>query len=218
MNDLIAYLKRPVACENKQPQLGDFIILLAIYTMALIPCAVIAVITCKILNVRHEEISLTPWMKLFVGIILAPVYEEIIFRSLLKFKKINVILFSVTLLLLIGYYIIRSRTEAALFFSILLLGFFSLVIFFRRTQIEAFISSKFKYFFYATILIFGLLHAFNFTGDTYTLLAFSFLLGSPQLVLGSILGYIRMTYGLVYSILFHMIINLSIILSVLGSL
>jgi len=68
-------------------------------------------------------------------------------------------------------------------------------------------SSNFKYFFYVTAIVFGLLHSTNFTGNIYIIMAFSPILGGPQIVTGAILGYIRMKNGLVYSILFHILFN-----------
>lgn len=218
MTDILSYLKNPFFCENKKPQVVDLLYLLIIYLLAIIPIGIIAFMICNTLKITHKEINLTPWMKLLVGVILAPIYEEIIFRSLLKFKRINVVLFLITISAFILYYIIKSKIEVALFLSILLLCFISILIFYSRNQIESFISSRFKYFFYATILLFGLLHTFNFTGNIYALLAFSFILGGPQLVLGYILGYIRMNHGLVYSILFHMIVNSSIIFPIITKL
>jgi len=174
-------------------------------------------VTCSILNLKSKEIDLSPALTLFVGIILAPIYEEILFRSLLKFKRINIFLFITTLIGLITFSILKSHAVAIVILSLILMSFLVILISIKRTHIESFISSKFKYFFYPTIFIFGIIHAFNFTGNPYAILAFSLILGSPQLVLGAILGYIRMKHGLFYSILFHMIINSSIIFSLLGS-
>ncbi len=217
MTELLSFLKNPVYAQNKKPNSKEFISLLMIYFLTILPLGFIIYAFCKFFNITHKEIILTPWMKLLVGVILAPIYEEFIFRSLLKFKKINILLFITTLFGFIFYSISKSRTEVTTFLSIFVLSFLCLLIFTSRTQIESYISSRFKYFFYASILLFGLLHATNFTGNLYAIIAFSLILGSPQLVLGAILGYIRMNYGLVYSILFHMIVNTSIVFSLLGS-
>lgn len=215
---MLSYLKNPVLCENNKTQKKDFVYFLFFYIITIIPIGVIAFIVCNMFNIIHKEISLTPLMKLLVGVILAPIYEEILFRSLLKFKKINIILFLITLSAFIFYYILKSRIEIAIFLSLFLFCFLSLLISISRNQIESFISSRFKYFFYASILIFGILHIFNFTGNIYALIIFSFILTGPQLVLGSILGYIRMKHGLFYSIMFHVIVNTSIIFPILTKL
>jgi membrane protease YdiL (CAAX protease family) len=187
--------------------------LYCIYIGAAISIGIFGSIICSLVHLKHDEIKLTPLMTILAGIILAPIYEEIIFRSLLKFKINNIILFIATFILFIVYFVFRSKIELVIIFSILLFTLLSLLIIYSRSKIELFLSSKFKYFFYATVLIFGLVHASNFTGNTYLILAFSLILGGPQIVLGFILGYIRMNYGLIYSILFHMFVNTSILLS-----
>lgn len=214
--DLFPYLKNPSYCPNRPPKLADIFSLLVFYLIVIIPLGIIIYVICKAFNITHKELDLAPKMNLFLGVILVPIYEEIIFRSLLKFKKINIILFSVTLFSFITTAFFKSRIEVAVFLCFLFLGFLSLLIIFSRNRIESFIFSRFNYFFYATVLIFGLLHATNFTGNTYALLAFSFVLGGPQLVLGAILGYIRMNHGLFYSILFHVIVNSTMLLSLFG--
>jgi len=211
--DLFSYLNHPDCCPNRRPKPKDIFSLLFFYFIVVTPLVMIIFIICKLLN---KEIDLTQRINLFWGVILAPIYEEILFRSLLKFKKINILLFSITLFVLSIAEFYKSRAEIAVFLSILLVGFLSLLIIFSRNRIESYLSSRFNYFFYATILLFGLLHATNFTGNPYTILAFSFILGSPQLVVGSILGYIRMNHGLFYSILFHVVLNSTMLFSLIG--
>ena len=68
-------------------------------------------------------------------------------------------------------------------------------------------SRYFKYFFYASILIFGFYHITNFEITTTTLL-FSPLLVSPQLSVGTFLGFIRVRFGIVWAIALHAAYNL----------
>ncbi len=144
---------------------------------------------------------------MIVNLTLAPIYEEIVFRSLLRFKKENIILFVTIVPILIVIAAFISKIGAVFFLSILLLIIVSLLLTFKRNKIQQFLSSNFKYFFYGTALLFGLLHASNFSGNIYLILIFSPILGGPQIVLGLILGYIRMKNGLVYSVFFHMLVN-----------
>ena len=214
MQNLLCYLKNPIYCSNKKPKVIYLLFLFCIYIGVAISIGIIGSIICNLFHIKHDEIKLTPLMTILAGILLAPIYEEIIFRSLLKFKINNIILFIATLTFFIVYFVFRSKIELVIIFSILLFTLLFLLIIYSRSKIELFLSSKFKYFFYATALTFGLVHASNFTGDTYLILAFSLILGGPQIVLGFILGYIRMNYGLIYSMLFHMIVNTSILFSV----
>jgi len=68
-------------------------------------------------------------------------------------------------------------------------------------------SRYFKYIFYASILIFGFYHITNFEITTTTLL-FSPLLVSPQLSVGTFLGFIRVRFGIVWAIALHAAYNL----------
>jgi membrane protease YdiL (CAAX protease family) len=95
------------------------------------------------------------------------------------------------------------------------LSLFLFLTIFTRKRIESFIASNFKYFFYSSSIVFGLMHSSNFTGNIYLILTFSVILGGPQIVLGLILGYIRMNHGLKYSFLFHMVVNTSLILTLI---
>lgn len=67
-------------------------------------------------------------------------------------------------------------------------------------------SPYFKYFFYLSIVLFGLIHIFNFEGNTH-LYYMAPLLIAPQLMAGVILGYIRIKLGLKWSILLHATYN-----------
>lgn len=60
----------------------------------------------------------------------------------------------------------------------------------------------FRYFFYASALLFGLVHIFNFEASPH-LLYMAPILVAPQLVMGFFLGYIRIKLGLRWSILLH---------------
>jgi membrane protease YdiL (CAAX protease family) len=183
------------------------------YILSAISFSVVIYIICDWFHLKHDEIGFTQWRKVLAVFIIAPICEEVLCRGLLKFKRNNIILFSVTAIALIGYSVFRSHLSVVVYLSILLFTLLSLLAFFSRSKIELFISSNFKYFFYASAILFGLLHATNFTGNIYIIMAFSLILGSPQIVLGFILGYIRMNYGLVYSILFHMAVNASVLFS-----
>jgi len=60
----------------------------------------------------------------------------------------------------------------------------------------------FRYFFYASAILFGAFHFSNFEFSLHTMLL-SPLLVAPQLIMGFFLGYIRIKLGLRWSILLH---------------
>ncbi|MGY8915428.1 MAG: CPBP family intramembrane glutamic endopeptidase [Flavobacteriales bacterium] len=67
-------------------------------------------------------------------------------------------------------------------------------------------SPFFKYVFYTSVLLFAIVHIFNFEGDT-KLYYFTPFLIAPQLITGVFLGYIRVKLGLKWSILLHATFN-----------
>lgn len=77
-----------------------------------------------------------------------------------------------------------------------------------RAPITAFKSNPkaFKYVFYGFALVFGFIHIYNYELSPIVL-ALSPILVAPQIVLGLILGYLRVRLGLLYSILLHMSYN-----------
>jgi len=213
MIDFWNYIKHPTDTCYKKPRTIYFGYFLLIYIAFAFQIALISYIICIQFNITHNELGFSVMTTIVLGIILAPIYEEIIFRSLLKFTKYNIILFVVTLIILLTILIFRSKIISIVFLSTILSILIIILLVFSRSKIDTFISSNFKYFYYASSLAFGLLHIFNFTGNVYLLLSFSLILTGPQIFLGFILGYIRINYGLRYSILFHIIVNTSLLLS-----
>jgi len=216
MKTLINYLKNPTYCYIQRPKFTSFIGLLFVYIGSLIPIAILIFLLSKIFGIEHlKPNSISPLKTIMIGILLAPIYEEIFFRSLLRFTKKNLILFILTTIALIIVAVFRSKILIGIILSVILFFVFYSLFFFKRDKIELFISSKFRYLFYASALFFGLIHAANFTGNIYVIIGFSLILGGPQIVLGLILGFIRMNYGLIYSILFHMMVNTALLLTLL---
>jgi len=215
MNSFISYLKNPIYCESRKLSVKKFIALLFFYFMASIAIGVINFYVCKTFHLVHPKLGLSPQMTILFVVLLGPFYEEVFFRSLLRFKWSSILLFSTTAIAMAAFSIYKLKFVMAISLSVFVLGLFLLVTKFTRNKIELFIASKFKYFFYSSSVLFGLLHASNFTGNVYYILAFSFILGGPQVVLGLILSYIRMNHGLKYSVLFHMVVNMQIIATVI---
>ena len=214
MHELLNYLLIPDYYSSKQPRIKHFLILLGFYILAGITFGFFSSGIIKYYHLKNIVFATLHGNMILYAIILAPLCEESLFRSLLKFKKINIILFISALTLYGGIAIFHSNYFHLSIISILLISFITLLIIIPRSKIEAFIVTNFKYFFWATAIVFGLVHLSNFIGNIYILMAFSLILTAPQIVAGFILGYIRMNYGLVYSMLFHVAINSTILLIV----
>ncbi len=213
MQELFLYLKNPVCFpDTVRPKTRDFIFLLGLYLISAIVLALFAYIVCSVFAITHKPVGLAFEMKILIGVLLAPVYEEILFRSLLRFNKISLSLFLATVVIFLVVFFLKRNNTFILLFSAILLVILTFVSFWTMKRISQFLTSNFKYFYYGSSVLFGLMHLINFTGDIRYIIAFSLILVAPQIAAGIILGFIRMKHGLIYSILFHMIINLTILL------
>lgn len=210
LKQLLSFLKNPNDCTLQKPRVVDLVKLWFIYLFFGIPVALLLKITIthfQLDDLMKIQVDYSSLKTIVFIVLIAPVFEEIIFRSLLRFTKKNLMLFSIATSILIVYFISQSKIPSLIIAALLLSGILILTSLYSREKIEQFIYSKFSYFFYATAILFGLVHASNFGGNIYILLAFSFILGGVQLIAGLILGFIRMKYGLIYSIIFHALIN-----------
>jgi len=98
---LLNYLKQPVYCSSNKPKSSNFFGLLLIYFISAIPLAILIFIIFKLFNLSHIQLDPeNPIKAILIGIVFAPVFEEIFFRSLLKFTKRSIILFLITVIVL----------------------------------------------------------------------------------------------------------------------
>ena len=215
MDDLLKYLKKPIYIDSIRPNFYNIISLAVITFLIIFPTGIVI----YLLSIAFDLSTLTndiPALKLFImGMILAPIYEEIFFRSLLKFDKKNILIFLSTCLLLITYSILNDKFAIIIILSIILILVISIYLSSNVNKVSNFIKKHFKYFFYASSLIFGLIHATNFIGNIYIIISLAIFLTLPQIISGLIMGYARMKYGLIYSIILHMINNSVIIFTLL---
>lgn len=75
-----------------------------------------------------------------------------------------------------------------------------------REKVQEFYTKKFPVIFYASIIVFAVIHIFNFynISNIWYILP---LLVLPQLLFGALLAYIRMKYGISWSIVGHCLHN-----------
>ncbi len=71
-------------------------------------------------------------------------------------------------------------------------------------------KTYFSIVFYVFTLVFGFYHITNFEATTTIFLLSPFLV-APQIIVGSLLGYVRVKFGLIWSIAFHACYNLILI-------
>ncbi len=133
----------------------------------------------------------------------APIGEELLFRSWLSGKPGHVLAF----LLAIAFALVASvafflghRPVAAFVagFGAVIAGY---VLWRRRGRPPmGFFARHFRWFYFGTTLAFASMHLTNFSeGAAFILLPLTL----PQFLLGLILGYVRVTYGMWANMLFH---------------
>ncbi|MGB3151600.1 MAG: CPBP family intramembrane glutamic endopeptidase, partial [Maribacter sp.] len=71
-------------------------------------------------------------------------------------------------------------------------------------------KSYFPFIFYMLTLVFGFYHITNFE-ITKTILLHSPILVAPQLIVGSLLGFVRIKFGLIWAMAFHACYNFVLI-------
>jgi len=159
----------------------------------------------------------------FVG----PIIEELTFRLGLRYSPFNFAYAFVFVLFLLSEFLIASSENFEqiidktidffgifYFFIVLLLvlvslGFLLGFILSKITiskKISKFYQNNFPLIFYSSTILFASVHFFNFANFKELYLVLPFLV-APQLLLGFILAYIRMRYGLRWSIFYHFFHN-----------
>ena len=212
---LFRFITNPYIPIQRKPRVKEIIRLLVIYVLLIFPFGLISSIVAKELRITHVEFSKESIWIILYAVFIAPILEEILFRSWLKWSKQNITILIVTLISVVVFSFFGHRFQYSWIMLIMLLIVVALIYLLKNIKDEPFIDKHFNYFYWISSIAFGLVHVSNFTGNIWYLIGFSFILGSPQILGGFILGYIRMNYGLRYSILFHFLINSSLLLSLL---
>jgi len=211
MKEFIHFVKHP---KLDKIQKVDFTILLKLFIFYIITSVflgVISAIVTKLFNLDHTISLSSPYKTILIGVFLAPIYEELLFRSLLRLNKLTITFFLTTLICLTIISFINNKYSFFYILLSVLLISLTIVWISKLSTLKEINKNYFSYSYYFSSLLFGLIHLFNFSGDLVPIIAFALLLVSPQIILGLILGFIRIKFGLAYAILFHAIINLSIV-------
>lgn len=159
--------------------------------------------------------NLPGWKYLLLLVLIAPVSEEIIFRLNLringKYLLLNIIV------LIIGISSILTIIYRAKWFIILVIvsGMLVLIVFLMmRSRITPaildFWHNRFKWIFYVTSAIFGLVHIYNYNLDK-TGYILPVILIFPQFMMGLFLGFTRISLGFGWGCSFHALHNFTFI-------
>jgi membrane protease YdiL (CAAX protease family) len=147
----------------------------------------------------------------FIAVFLAPIVEESIFRLPLILTKQSVSIavavlfyrFTDNHIFSFDYTNFIDWIRAIIALSI----FFILQKYLSENLLSRLKGTNFKYMFFASAIIFGLIHINNFANSDYRLWIFYPFYVLPQISMGLFFGNMRMQYGFFWSYLMHAIIN-----------
>ncbi|MDD4108377.1 MAG: hypothetical protein PHH93_06645 [Prolixibacteraceae bacterium] len=175
------------------------------------PASGLPYILSKLQLIETKISHLTFQQKMIQGLLIAPVVEECIFRLILKENKTYFLITAVICITIIAVEIIMENHISAVVFMFILIVVAVISFFHVKRLIDLYSQNNYKYLYWCTIILYGLLHGLNFRFTNHWHIILIPLLTMPQIILGSILSYIRVKYGIFYSIIFHFIVNTQIL-------
>jgi hypothetical protein len=147
-----------------------------------------------------------PVKLLLLGVLLAPPLEEITFRLWLRVSR-SALFALAFLIFFIGVLLLPTSQLGAVLLISVCVCLLVLTLMGYQPDIERTVARHFGLFFYTSSGLFAAVHLMNFVSLAEIPLLLTPLLVLPQFVGGTILGYIRMRYGLKYAILNHAAFN-----------
>lgn len=208
MELLISYLRKPEYIKTEKINWNLFFKYFLLFYLVSIPISLFSGLLIKLLNISNVTISLSTIKLLLIGIIIGPIIEEILFRLLLKPISKNIVIF---LCFSIGISIrtgIKGEIIYAFTFSLVAVLCILILVNMKYLKIvQRKFLFNFNYVFYLSCILFGLLHVGNYSPFNIKLLLVIPILVLPQFIGGTIMGYLRMKFGILYSIIFHVLMN-----------
>lgn len=156
----------------------------------------------------------SPLMFIVMALVIAPVLEECLFRSLLKPSLNEIYIFICAVMSFIGLGFIPPEAHSLLKYSLVLLSAFLVFLvfatlkptrFFRKFRI--FLHRNYVNFWWLTAVIFGMVHVWNYVeGWQFDIVLF--ILIFPRIIAGYFFGKIKIeNHGLIWPILMHAMNN-----------
>ena len=193
--DLLSFLKNP--SDEAGPELSVVqkfntvisLLIIEIPLMAVLILLISGLETLGLVDPDNHKIldmikSYPVVLLLVLTVVIGPLIEELIFRLYLRYKNNYALHFLISLVSLTGA---RNEQKAETFFISLW-------------------KKRYKFIFYFSAIIFGLIHISNFE-FSYTILLLSPILVAPQIILGLFIGYLRVRIGFVSGLLLHSLHN-----------
>ncbi|MDN5285316.1 MAG: family intrarane metalloprotease [Mucilaginibacter sp.] len=170
-----------------------------------------------ILKIRddHMKKAINGSHILLISALIGPIVEEVLFRLWLTFKKtkIAISLIAICLVLIIKFnspylYTVKINKEFCYYLIGALISGFTLFGLFNLSFFKNLSNKYFKVIYWASCIGFGLTHLVNFAPLKLSLIwAYPFFV-LPQILLGFVLGFIRIKNGFFWALLIHCLINL----------
>ncbi len=208
MRDFINYLKAPVDdFRFPKKRLGSVIGLFILIFLLI----VLVIISFQRLTNAHPESTLSDmpktvpfWFALFIP----PLIEELTFRLWLK-RNTTTILISFACLT----WLLVSKLLPVQIYSTDMLALRCLIalvagLVFTWALRKPIINAKFPILFYASAIVFGLVHVGNYSNFTFLGAIVVLISLATRALFGLFLGYVRIGYGIWASYLFHVANNL----------
>lgn len=206
MKDFLTFIKCPTYSESfKAINWKMFSLLLFLSFLIAKPLGLVAKMAANQWGFKYVVPPFASFSLVLLFVLFAPVFEEIFHRLFLVFNKKNLYI-SVCCGIFLGcrFYLSGSYSVLVIVAPIVVVGILA-ILYFNKSK--SLVVKRYGLFFYLTVVLFGLMHIFNYSGITMQNVIFTVLLVMPQLLMGVVLGYVRVSYGLAYSIFFHAIFN-----------
>ena len=191
LRDLWHFIKKPIELTQDRTTLKVKIgTCLALFIIQIPPLLVLStlLVGLEVLELWEDDMhrlqkifkEMKPELIFFFAVVIAPLFEELMFRLILKFRSNFLILWPLQLLILLQ----RDNKINLL------------------KTIRNFWDKFYGWIFYLITIVFGLVHILNFE-PSLNIYLLAPVLVAPQILIGINLGYLRIRFGLIWSILFH---------------
>ncbi|MBC5774262.1 CPBP family intramembrane metalloprotease [Pontibacter sp. KCTC 32443] len=218
--DLIGFLKNPtdspeteMPIKGKLRELFNLLLINIVLSVALVGIIELIVLLGWVNYDGHavsEMLRKFPiWGGLLLAVIIVPFFEEVVFRSGLRFRRGYFTLLTALMLFVAGILSFRYLT---LFWALgisIAFGGIMIIYLLKAYSIGEFLERKWSQIygilFYSIAVIFGLVHISNYTNFNYASVALLLIpvLVAPQIWAGLALGYIRVKYGFFWGFFLH---------------
>jgi len=155
--------------------------------------------------------------KILIIALIAPLMEETMCRLWLSFKRAHVVISVLLVAIVIAIKVNGGNIYSTSFHQFHVLYLLEgmalagiLLTLINKTAVKEFAQKHFNAVYYGSCIGFGLLHIMNFAPFKWSIIWAYPLLTLPQIILGFILGHIRIKNGFVWGVALHCIINLGL--------